>query len=242
MTNSISLDQAGIQNTLSVQMRNDLYAAYKSAESRAKKGKGAKFICVSLCDLHDPDATGLRPSGVAGRIASVKHALQPTVAEYEVILRLLIQLLFSRFTEFPLCPFAASLTEDERKELVIDEIVKIHDQVASNLVTDYTLVADCLCSNMGNFIYNLERFSDNRLIQATFGSILRSYGVKRLDTERMRQAYVSNRKRKHPTRHEISDADLRRAAIYFLIDPRWSSGKKDFMECLRRLRPKNTSR
>ncbi len=227
MTNSISLGQAQTPSPQSVQLRKHLDAAHMLADRRAKKGKDSKFICVSLCDLHDPHATGLRPGGVAGRIASAKHILQPAVPQFGEILQLLIRLLFSRLNEFMPCPYISDLSEDDRIELpglVIDEIVKIYDQVSRGVVTDYTLADDCLCNDMCYF-----RKQVTNCPQWQFTTILKDYGMHSSD-----QRYISMFERHEPGRYNILPDHVRPLIIYFLIDPRWRIARQHFLMSLRR--------
>ncbi len=238
MTTSISLTQVGSPDAQGQQLAKDIYAQYKAAERCHLKGGDATFIPYSLCRLR---VSNVRGSGI--RDKRVKQALQPAMAAHEAVLELLIRLLFSTFTGYPLCLFARSLSEESRVKLVIQEIVNIHDQIASGAVTDCTLMAELLCYNFADALFILGRLAPYKLNQEDFGSILDSYGVPNLDTPRKRQAYVSYRATKHPTRSDhIPDHDLRRVAIYFLMDPNWSRRKEVLLHNVRRLCSNDSSK
>jgi hypothetical protein len=230
MTNSISLGQLGSHNPEGKQLCDDLYASYKWAGRCSKNGEDAAFIPDSLCRLRSPKERG---SGI--RVKRMKRALQAAVPQHEGVLQLLIQLLFRKVTLFPLCPFASSLSEENRATLAIQEIVSIHDQVANGVVTDCTNLSYVLCNNM-----RLVRTGLAMEDQGRFGAILHSYGVQNLDTSRKQQAYVSHRELNTDRRGHISDCDLQHAAVYFLMDTTWRWRKERFLKHLQAQRSNTT--
>ncbi len=223
MMTAIQRRKAERPSTTGEKLCKDLYALYESAMRSSNRAGDPNHIPDKLCSLRSPKVIGSRIR--ERRMASVKQALQLAVPEYEIVLKLLIQIVFSKFTGFPLCALVTSLTEDQQKEIVIREIVNIHEQVASDIVTDYSLAVDCICDPSTR-----KRFREvlTGCTQEEFRKVLKNYGMHTVPQE-----YIHYFETNAAGRYGLTIDHVRPLVIYFLIDPRWRSRKANFLQRLR---------